>query len=50
MSNVTSSEGLASYGLDLVSGLRDRSRESELPAEISGDEIARRTGVEEGGN
>ncbi len=47
---MASGEGFACYWLDLVGGLRDRARESELPAEIPGDEIARRTVVEEGGN
>ncbi len=40
MSDVTSSKWFARYGLNFVQGVRGR--ESEVTAETSGDEIARK--------
>ncbi len=42
MSDVTSSKWFARYGLNFVQGFGGRGRETEVMAETSGDEIARR--------
>ncbi len=42
MSDMTSSKWFSCYGLNFVHGFGGRGRESEVTAETSGDEIARR--------